>query len=204
MQKAERRRQNGRTFDASLACALALLLPSQLANADGGTLRLSQRFGEFQVSVFTSPAAPCVGSIDVSVLVQDAATGQIRDDVPVSVRLQSMELPALVLEQSASVSAATNKLFRAAVMDIPDRGRWRGEILIAARSPTVPAGERNSPTLAFDFEVAEPAAHWLSVAPWVGWPVGIIALFLGHQCLVANSARKHSFRPANNGLSKLR
>src|SRR6478736_1449926 len=71
MQTAEGRRQknHGGIPSAILACALALLLPSRLAYADGGTLRLSQRCGDFQVSVFTSSAAPCVGPIEVSVLI---------------------------------------------------------------------------------------------------------------------------------------
>src|SRR5262245_18803978 len=96
---AERSRQNeGGTFVAILACALALLLPN-VALADGGILRLSQRCGAWQVSVFTSPAVPSVGPIDISTLVQDASTGRIRDNVPVTVRLQSIAPQGLTLEQ---------------------------------------------------------------------------------------------------------
>lgn len=206
MQKAERRRQKreSRWSAVEFICVLAIVAHSSSASADGGTLRLSQRCGECQVSVFTSPSAPSVGPIDVSVLVQDAATGKIRDDLPVMVRLQSIEPPGLALEQTATAGAATNKLFRAAVFDIPDAGKWRAEIWIPAESAAAPGGDRKSPTLAFNFEVAEPAAHWLSLATWVGWPIGIIALFLAHQRLVAHSARKPSFPAANHELRELR
>jgi len=200
MQKAEGRTQNvcGR-FAAVLGCALALLLHSQLAYADGGTLRLSQRRGQWQISVFTSPAVPSVGPIDISTLVQDASTGRIRDDVPVTVRLQSIEPQGLTLEQEATAGAATNKLFRAALIDLPAAGKWRTEILLGDESHSASANDRNSPTLAFDFDVAPPPAQWLSVAAWVAWPIGVIAVFLLHQILVARSAlRHHSLPQAGN------
>src|SRR5438105_4286548 len=75
--------------------------------ADGGTLRAAQRIDNVRVSVFTSPASPRVGLIDVSVLVQDAATGKVLDDVPAQVRLQSLARTDLRLEQTAASAAAT-------------------------------------------------------------------------------------------------
>jgi len=192
MQTAEGRRQknHGGIPSAILACALALLLPSRLAYADGGTLRLSQRCGDFQVSVFTSSAAPCVGPIDVSVLIQDAATGQVRDDLPAIVRLHSIELPGLTLEQKATAGAAMNKLFHAAVIDIPKAGKWRAEILIGSTSNPTSDSDGNFPTLAFDFDIASPPTEWLSLSAWLSWPMAVIAMFLAHQILVARSAPK--------------
>jgi len=194
MQNAERRMQNsdGKPLVA-LACALLLLHPST-ALADGGTLRLSQRCGDCQVSVFTSPSAPTVGPIDISVLVQDSATGQIRDDVPAIVRLRSVALPDLKFEREATTDAATNKLFRAAVIDVPEAGRWRAEILVGSGSPSTSDSDRGFPTLAFDFDVASPPAEWLSLAAWLSWPIAVIAVFLAHQIRVARSAPKHLCR----------
>jgi hypothetical protein len=195
MQRAERRMQNaGGKFVATLACAFVLLLHSSVALADGGTLRLSQRCGPLQVSVFTSPAMPHVGLIDISTLVQDAATGRILDDVPVVVRLQSIELRGLTLEQESTAGAATNKLFRAAAINVPEAGKWRAEILVGVESHSASASDRNFPTLSFDFDVAAPSPQWLSLAAWVGWPVGVIAVFLIHQILVARSFRIHTLR----------
>jgi hypothetical protein len=195
MQKAEGRRQNhGEVFNAILASALALLLPFQLAYADGGTLRLSQRCEDCRVSVFTSPGAPCVGPMDISVLVQDAATGQIRDDMPAVVRLRSIELPGLTLQQKATAGAATNKLFHAAVIDVPEAGKWRAEILVGNESYSTSDGDRNFPTLAFDFDVASLPAEWLSLAAWLIWPIAVVGIFLAHQVLAARSAPKHLLR----------
>lgn len=179
---------------AALACALVPLLHSSVASADGGTLRLSQRCDQWQVSVFTSPAMPHIGQIDISTLVQDAATGRVRDDVPVVVRLQSIERHGLTLEQAATVSAATNKLFRAAVINLPEAGKWRVEILVGDEARSTSASDRSFSTLAFDFDVAATSPQWLYLAAWVGWPVAVIAMFLIHQILVARSLRKHSLQ----------
>ena len=54
-----------------------------VARADGGELRYSGVKGGYRVAVFTAPVPPRAGSVDVSVLVQDAATGWARPDVPV-------------------------------------------------------------------------------------------------------------------------
>ena len=48
--------------------------PSSVARADGGVVRLRQRAGGYQIAVFTSPTPIRAGPVDVSVLVQDAAT----------------------------------------------------------------------------------------------------------------------------------
>ena len=195
MQNADFRLQNASARLAiTLTCALASLLRSNVAVADGGTLRLSQRFGPWRVSVFTSPAVPNVGPIDISTLVQDAATGRVCDDVPMIVRLKSIERPGLTLEQEATVSAATNKLFRAALIDVPETGKWRAEILVGVESLPASDSDRNFPTPTFDFDVAAPPTEWLSLAAWVAWPIVLIAGFLMHQILVTRSACEHSFR----------
>ena len=45
------------------------------AHADGGQVRLTQRHGDMQITVFTSPSPLRAGPVDVSVCIQDAATG---------------------------------------------------------------------------------------------------------------------------------
>ena len=111
MQKAESRRQNSQRI-AMLALVIAIFFSSSQLFADGGTLRLAQLYGNLQVSVFTTPAVLRVGSIDVSVLVQDAATGKIRDDNEISIVMKSIDRPELILQKSATSDIATNKLFR--------------------------------------------------------------------------------------------
>jgi hypothetical protein len=177
--------------------------------ADGGTLCLSQRVGDWQVSVFTSPEVLRVGLIDISVLVQDAPSGQIQETMPVTVKLECVDQRAIPLEQIATAAAATNKLFQAALFEVPQAGLWRASITIG--NPTVKSSAMidRSAKLAFDLSVSPPLPAWLELAPWVGWPFVIVALFLGHQSLGARHLRKHtapsfpshSLRP---GLPRLR
>ena len=160
--------------------AISFLLYPSLVLADGGTLRLSQRSGDYQVSVFTSPAVLRAGQIDISVLVQDAATGQVCTDVPISITLQSDD-ETTQLQQPATTYAATNKLFRAALFDVPREGTWRAGIIVGETA------------ISFNFAVAPPAPAWLALAPWVGWPFVLVALFVWHQRLVS---RREVFRHA--------
>ncbi len=195
-----------------LTIAAILLLCPAMALADGGTLRLRERAGDFQISVFTSPEVLRVGPIDISVLVQDADTGRVRLDVPVQVELHQLDSPktagdrpnfvsaagqngtvpfagagfesttGVLLEKPADIATATNKLFQAAQFDIPVPGRWSAEIEIGAQSV---ADQANAPTLqsplTFQFDVAPPRPPWLDLAPWVAWPLVVVALFIVHQ-----------------------
>jgi hypothetical protein len=178
--------RNGRGYFAKSVAGIVVLVfalqPTRLF-ADGGTLRLSQRQGDLQISVFTSPAAPRVGMVDVSVLVQDAATGRARSDVPIVVRLQSVAHPELVLQQTATTEDATNKLFHAALMDVPLPGTWLASVLL---SDEIGGSERNTvdAPLTFNLAIAPPLPAWLQIAPWVAWPFAVLALFAVHQRLV--------------------
>jgi hypothetical protein len=64
---------------------LLLAAGTSAARADGGALRASRQCGDYRVSVFTSPTPLRAGPVDVSVLVQDAATGEVQHDLPVAV-----------------------------------------------------------------------------------------------------------------------
>jgi len=77
------------------------------------------------------------GIIDISVLVQDAITGKVRTDVPVTVQLRQAEAAggnrtAEVLEQIATTATATNKLFRAAEFESAAAWNWRCSVSLAA------------------------------------------------------------------------
>jgi hypothetical protein len=171
--------------------ATPLLFPSLLF-ADGGTLRLSQRCGTFQVSVFTSPAVLRSGKIDVSVLVQDAGTGKTETDVPVTIRLTLNENSSSqandTIEKVATTSAATNKLFQAAVFDVAQPGVWRGSVSLGTE-PIPTDGSQKATPLLFDLVVSPPPPAWLELAPWIGWPFGIVAMFLVHQRLASRTQR---------------
>jgi len=54
-----------------------ILHPSSLLLADGGTVRLSQQQGNYQIAVLTTPTPLRAGPIDISVLVQKAGTHEL-------------------------------------------------------------------------------------------------------------------------------
>jgi hypothetical protein len=155
-----------------ICCSLVLLLAAWPAGArgDGGTVRLSERVGEYQVTVFTSPTPLRAGAVDVSVLVLDAAGEPA--DVEVVVRLSR---PGTALRRRATTEAATNKLLRAAVFDLPDAGRW--QVTVSVEGPRG-RGERS-----FEVEAAGPLPRWAEVWPWFAWPAGPVVLFGLHQWL---------------------
>src|SRR5262249_9718887 len=57
------------------------------ALADGGSVLLSQKTGDYRITVFGSPSPFRAGPVDISVLVQDAITGQPLPQARVTVRM---------------------------------------------------------------------------------------------------------------------
>ncbi|HEY7313150.1 MAG TPA: hypothetical protein VH643_27625 [Gemmataceae bacterium] len=159
--------------------AAALLHPRAAVIADGGTLRLSQRKQDYQITVFTSPTPLRSGPVDVSVLVQDAATGEPIPQVRVLVRAMPRGHPGEGISQPATSEAATNKLFRAAVFDLPEPGLWDMEIIIEeSRGPV---------EIHFEMGAEEPLPRLGEMWPWIAWPAAAILFFGVHQWLVRRS-----------------
>jgi hypothetical protein len=154
--------------------------PSSFARADGGAVRLHERAGTYQIAVFTSPTPFRAGPVDVSVLVQDAVTGDCVPEAQVTVRLTARN-SGQVLEYPATAEAATNKLFHAAVFQLPEPGWW--DVSVAVEGPHGPARIR------FGVQADEPPPRWLELWPWFGWPVFAVALFGLHQVLMRRKAR---------------
>jgi hypothetical protein len=140
-----------------------------VAVADGGNLQVSQRRGNYQIAVFSSPTPLRVGPVDVSVLLLNADSGSLVDDAVVKVTATLLDRPAAIVTQPATIDAATNKLFRAATFDLPTAGRWRFEATIG--------GPLGSARTAFDTEVANQLPRALALWPWLAWPVIPIALY---------------------------
>jgi hypothetical protein len=147
------------------------------AFADGGTVRFSEVVGSYRVTLFTSPAPPRAGLVDVSVLVHDADSSRLVPDARISIQLTPRGHPAYEsITHEASSEAATNKLMQAAIFNLPEAGWWE----IAARIDG-PAGPVEAHC---EMEVAEPWPHWLTLTPWIAWPLVPIGLFAIHQLLV--------------------
>ena len=164
-------------------CHLVTLSPCH-SRADGGAVRLCERAGGYQITAFTSPTPFRAGPVDVSVLVQDAATGEYVPEARVSLCLKAPGA-GRVLEYPANTEAATNKLFRAAEFRLPEPGWWDVEVVV--EGPHGPARVR------FGVEADEPLPRWQELWPWFGWPVLAVVLFGLHRVL----ARRQ--RPPNQG-----
>jgi hypothetical protein len=141
--------------------------------ADGGSIRLSEKKGGYHITVFSAPTPLRAGAVDISVLVQDAATGDPLTQSLVTVRMIKSGRPAL--EFAATSEAATNKLLQAAQFELPDPGRWEIQVEVEGlHGRTVIAGE---------LEAAEPLPRWRELWPWFGCPALVFALFGVHQIL---------------------
>ena len=91
-------------------------------------MRLSGKKGGYQITVFTAPTPFRAGPVDISVLVQDASTGDPLTQVRVTVRMTKPG--GLALEYPATTEAATNKLFHAAQFELPEPGRWEMQVQV--------------------------------------------------------------------------
>ncbi|HYV36811.1 MAG TPA: hypothetical protein VE988_13975 [Gemmataceae bacterium] len=147
-----------------------------LAYADGGTVRASEVRDGRRITVFTSPTFLRAGPLDVSVLVQDAASGKPLLDLPIVVTAYPILDPRRKISAPATTDAATNKLLHAAQLNLPEDGTWRIEVVVK--------GLEQEPAIGFDVDVAPPPPPWLGMSLWIGWPLLAIGVFACHQWLV--------------------
>jgi hypothetical protein len=143
------------------------------AGADGGTMRLSEKKGGYQITVFTAPAPFRAGAVDISVLVLDSLTGEPVPHARVTVRMTKLGRPALAYP--ATAEAATNKLFRAAQFELPEPGRWEMQVQVG--------GSHGQAVIGGAVEAAEPLPRWQELWPWISWPALVIVLFGIQQLL---------------------
>jgi hypothetical protein len=143
------------------------------ACADGGSVRLSERKDGYRITVFSAPSPFRAGPVDISVLVQDAVTGQPLPEARVTVHMTRIGQPTL--EYPATQNLATNKLLHAAQFELPTTGRWELEVQVE--------GSQGSAVLACEVEAAERLPRWHSLWPWIAWPALAIALFCIHELL---------------------
>ncbi len=154
-----------------MAIATLLVLPAA-ARADGGRLQLSRSAGPYRVTVFTSPTPPRVGPVDVSVMVQDAATERILAGAEVTIAATD-QTSAQMVRGTATSAAATNKLLQAATLELPTTGRWRIDVRVDAAAGAGDVG--------FELNVAPPLPRWVAMLPWFAWPLGVVVLFAASE-----------------------
>jgi hypothetical protein len=161
--------------------AAVVLFPHGVLHADGGAVRLSERKGNYRISVFTSPTPLRAGPVDISAFVQDAATGEPIPEARITVRVTPRNHPEAVIQERATTEAATNKLFQAALFDLPEPGWW--DVAVAVE------GLRERIEAHFDMEADEPLPRFLEITPWIAWPAAVVLLFCVHQWLVRRKPR---------------
>ena len=146
------------------------------AFGDGGTLRVWERQGRYEIAVFTSPNPLVAGPVDISVLILDSRSGDPVRDAKVIVKIEPLGRPGEAVSHPATTEAATNKLLLVAVFELPKPGSWLVEIAID--------GMRDSAPLRFKMEAAGGPPEWMAFWPWVCWPAPVILLYGIHQRLV--------------------
>jgi hypothetical protein len=149
--------------------------------ADGGAVRLLERKGAYQIAVFTAPTPLSAGPVDVSVLVQNADTQEPISEVEIAIKATQRGEHGAAITHPATIEAATNKLFHAAIFDLPEAGWWELDVSIN--------GPLGATQASVDLEVAEPPPPYLAMWPWVSWPVLPILLFGAYQLLVRRKSR---------------
>jgi hypothetical protein len=145
-------------------------------------VRLSERKGGYQITVFTSPTPLRAGPVDISVFVRDAVTDEPIAECDIVVRATPRGFPDDAIQQPATTAAATNKLFQAAVFDLPASGWWDVAVRID--------GPREPVEVSFEMEADEPLPRVWEMAPWIVWPIGAILLFLVHKRFVWLKSRR--------------
>jgi hypothetical protein len=165
-----------------------LLHPHGALRADGGAVRVSERKGDYQITVFTSPTPLQAGPVDVSVLVQDTVGGGPVPQARVLVRATPRRQPGVGISYPATTEAATNKLFRSAVFDLPEPGVWDVEIVIE--------GLRVPLRVHYQMEAEEPLTRLDDLGLWIAWPAVAILVFAVHQWLVRR--RVVEYLPSQN------
>jgi hypothetical protein len=142
-----------------------------------GRLILVQQQGTTRISVFVSPVPLRAGPIDISVLLQNAETEQPIDSAEVHLRVGSNDASGPAIYAVATQAAATNKLLKAALFELPAPGAWDVEINYIANHDT-------ADQVRCTLQAGPPLAKWFTVWPWFSWPAVVVLLYGLHRRLI--------------------
>jgi hypothetical protein len=133
------------------------------------------------IAVFTKPTPVFAGPTDVSVFVQDATTGRPLETAVVKISAYPERSATAIQTLEATEENATNKLFKAATLDLSNGGRWRIEV-------AVQDGDRRS-IAAFEVDAGEPYAETSDLIAWIAWPFLVVGLFVGRVLFIDRRRR---------------
>jgi hypothetical protein len=152
----------------ALAALLLLGLWARVTYADGGTILLHQDAGAFTVTLFAASQPLRVGPADLSVMVQDKASGDVLLDPVVEVTSASQT----VRLQSGQ---GGNRLVQAGLITYSHPGDWPITLVVQRGNGVA----RLSTTCRVEADHSRTLLIWF----YVLLPAGIIVLFLLHQTL---------------------
>jgi hypothetical protein len=144
-------------------------------------VRFAERRGAYQITVFTSPTLFRAGPVDISVLIQDGATGEPVPHAQVTIQATPRSRADQALRVPATTEAATNKLLYAAAFDLPAPGWWDIEVMID--------GPRGPARVAFEVQADDAPPPWRALWPWFCWPPAVVVLYVIHQLLSRRAPR---------------
>jgi hypothetical protein len=164
-----------------LGLLAVLLLWAAAAFADGGTMLLHQDAGVFTVTLFAAPQPLRTGAADLSVMVQDRASGEVLLDPIVNITVGPQQAVRLTR------GLASNRLLQAATVDFSKPGTWRLTVLVQRGKDSAQV----STECTVEPDRSRAALVWI----YVLLAVGITLLFIVHQALKLRSP------PANHSAS---
>lgn len=188
-------RAKGRT--ALFLVAAACVVGPPAARGDGGKLRASTQTRGLDIAVFTDPTPVRTGTLDVSLFVRPLPAGETRPLPAFQVCAYPVAAPAKRHCEPATPAEATNKLFRAAQLELTQPGLWQVEVVVDSADGWV--------VTSFQLPVEEGPPQWAAYALWIGLPAVAVLLFAAHRWLVWRreraEARANAAAPATRQAS---
>jgi hypothetical protein len=165
-----------------------LVFAAASAHADGGRLQMREAAGPFVVSLFTTPESLAVGPADLSVMVEEQASGEVLLDADVVVTLTSEDAASAPVIAHLSHAHATNRLLQDAVIQLPHAGRWHAVIHVRESGRVASASTV--------LTVANHSARRGTVWFFAVLPICAIALFAWVQVMKRRARRRRMLGPA--------
>lgn len=200
------------TVQGLASFCLAWFALTGTCRADGGTIQFSAITQGLQVSVFTDPGVPSAGPLDLSVLVQDAAThaaildaevhASLTHETPESPATSAWAPPLCAVTTTSNLQSfrldhrgARNLLYYAALVQIPAGGKWRLKVDV----------RRGTEAVSVDgvLQVAGQVAPWTSYWHLFLFPPLAIGLFAAIQFQRATRQASRLARPPTDASSEI-
>lgn len=165
-----------------LAAVLALGLWTTAAYGDGGAILLHRDAGPFTITLFAAPQPLATGAADVSVMVQDRGSGDVLLDPTIDVTFGLAGTGGVQQTVRLAPRKSGNRMLQGANLEFAKAGAWHVTVVVhrgnyVAQVSTECTVEANS-------------SRAMLVWFYVLLPVGLILIFILHQALKQNQAKR--------------